>query len=123
LLQYYIWIIECIVRFKNTHRSELVQSIQSCGIHFQIWEGRKTDGFGDSFKNIEWTILNGSNMTHMLKDLLDVLEGKYMLERFLIFLTKSKVIKLWRDCYQFYAIMKNLNPPKGDIHSFQWVND
>jgi hypothetical protein len=76
LLQYYIWIIQCIVRFKNTHRSELVQSIQSCGIHFQIWEGRKKDGFGDSFKNIKWTILNGSNMKNMLKDLLDVLEGK-----------------------------------------------
>jgi hypothetical protein len=34
------------------------------------------DGFGDSFKNIEWTILNGSNMNNMLKDLSDVLEGK-----------------------------------------------
>ena len=34
-----------------------------------MWEGRKRDGFGDSFKNIEWTILNGSNMTNMLKDL------------------------------------------------------
>jgi hypothetical protein len=41
-----------------------------------------------------------------------------MLERFLFFLTKSKVIKLWRDFYQFYAIMKNINPPKGDIQSF-----
>jgi hypothetical protein len=50
LFQYYI---QRIRRVKNTHRSELVQSIQSCGIHFQIWEGRKKDGFGDSFKNIE----------------------------------------------------------------------
>jgi hypothetical protein len=30
------------------------------------------DGFGDSFKNIEWTILNGSNMNNMLKDLSDI---------------------------------------------------
>jgi len=34
---------------KNWHRWELVHSIQSCGIHFQIWEGRKKDGFGYSF--------------------------------------------------------------------------
>ena len=40
---------------KNRHRSELVHSIQSCGIHFRIWKGRKNDGFGDSFKNIAWT--------------------------------------------------------------------
>lgn len=40
---------------KNRHRSELVHSIQSCGIHFQIWKGRKNDGFGDSFKYIAWT--------------------------------------------------------------------
>ena len=68
--------IQRIRRVKNTHRSELVQSIQSCGINFQMWEMRKRDGFGDSFKNIEWTILNGSNMNNMLKDLPDVLEGK-----------------------------------------------
>ena len=73
MLQYYL---QRIRRVKNTHRPELVQSIQSCGIHFQMWEGRKRDGFGDSFKNIEWTILNGSNMKNMLKDLPDVLEGK-----------------------------------------------
>jgi hypothetical protein len=35
-----------------------------------MWEGRKRDGFGDSFKNIEWTILNGSNMKNILKDYL-----------------------------------------------------
>jgi len=68
--------IQRIRRVKNTHRSELVQSIQSCGNHFQIWEGRKKDGFEDLKKNIEWTILNGSNMKNMLKDLPDVLEGE-----------------------------------------------
>ena len=68
--------IQRIRRVTNTHRSELVQSIQSCGNHFQIWEGRKKDGFEDSFKNVEWTILNGSNMKNMLKDLPDVLEGE-----------------------------------------------
>ena len=72
--QYYIWIIQ--YNASVVLRSELVQSIQSCGIHFQIWEGRKKDGFGNSFKNIEWTILNGSKMKYMLKDLPDVLEGK-----------------------------------------------
>jgi hypothetical protein len=43
---------------------------------FPNWERRKKDGFGDCFKKIEWTILNGFNMKNMLKDLLDVLEGK-----------------------------------------------
>ena len=38
--------------------------------------GRKKDSFGDFYKNIEWTILNGFNMKKMLKDLPDVLEGK-----------------------------------------------
>jgi hypothetical protein len=42
-------------------------------------KGAKKMVFGDSFKNIEWTILNGSNMKKMLKDLLDVLEGKFAL--------------------------------------------
>jgi hypothetical protein len=56
-------------------------------------------------------------MINMLKDLPDVLERKAMLERFLIFLAKIKVIKLWRDFYQFYAIMKNIKSPKCSNHS------
>ena len=31
---------------KNKNREELVELIQKCGVHFQIWEGRQKDGLG-----------------------------------------------------------------------------
>jgi hypothetical protein len=83
------------------HRSELVQIIQSCGINFQIWKWRKKDGFGDSFENIEWTILNGSNMINMIIDLPDVLEGMQCLNDFL-FLEELLPV-----------LCKNIKSPKG----------
>ena len=127
LLQYYIWIIECIVRFKNTHRSELVQSIQSCGIHFQIGKGAKKMALEILLKILNGLFLMDLTWKICLKTYWMFWKESKCLNDFYFFFTKSKVIKLWRDCYQFYAIMKNINPPKGDIQSFhertkQWVN-
>ena len=65
---------------KNRHRSELVHSIQSCGIHFQIWKWRKNDGFGDSFKKILHG-LTGSNMKKNAKRDTVCFGRKTMLER------------------------------------------
>ena len=41
LLQYYIWIIQCIRRVKNTHRSELVQSIKVVEFISRFGKGAK----------------------------------------------------------------------------------
>jgi hypothetical protein len=93
---------------KNKNRNELVKYIQNCGVHFQVWEGRQKDGFWDSFKNLEWTSLTGSDMKKMFKKLPDLLQSTQCIQN------KEGVISLWKHVMVFHVpeIMKKFKSLK-----------
>jgi len=97
---------------KNKNRNELVKYIQNCGVHFQVWEGRQKDGFGDSFKNLEWTSLTGSDMKKMLKKLPDLLQSAQCIQN------KEGVISLWKQFGALYETMNDLHPCEEKILAF-----
>ena len=97
---------------KNKNRNELVKYIQNCGVHFQVWEGRQKDGFWDSFKNLEWTSLTGSDMKKMFKKLPDLLQSTQCIQN------KEGVISLWKQFGALYETMNDLHPCEENILSF-----
>ena len=99
---------------KNKNREELVELIQKCGVHFQIWEGRQKDGFGDSFKNLEWTSLTGSDMKKLLQKLPDFLDTCTCIN----IQVRPKVASLWREFKDLYYIMNSSFPSENEITSF-----
>ena len=104
--------MEKMLTVKNKNRNELVKYIQNCGVHFQVWEGRQKDGFGDSFKYLEWTSLTGSDMKKMFKKLPDLLQSTQCIQN------KEGVISLWKQFGALYETMSDLHPCEENILSF-----
>ena len=86
---------------KSVNLDKLIETINSLGVSFSIWEKPNADGKGSG--SYDWTSLTGSDKKKVLYQLPSQLETLDVL-----FLeTKPTVIKLWKDFGCVYQLISN----------------
>ena len=72
----------------NNHLDELVKTVKSCGVSFNVWKKMDADGKDSGLH--DFTSLMGSDKKHLLRALPSKLGGVIRPE------TSSDVVKLWK---------------------------
>lgn len=73
---------------QKIHLDKLINTINSCGVSFSVWEKRNADGKGSG--NWDWTSLMGDDRKKLMKDLPSKLESVIQQD------TAKTVVQLWK---------------------------
>ncbi|XP_028410462.1 uncharacterized protein LOC114533075 [Dendronephthya gigantea] len=91
----------------NQHLTDLVRSINECGVTFNVWEKKNADGKGSGV--YDFTSLMGADKKLLLKHLPEKLKN-------CIEATHSDaVISLWKDFSHIYQMVNEPNPSASHI--------
>ncbi|XP_048584929.1 uncharacterized protein LOC116603099 [Nematostella vectensis] len=101
----------------TSHLSQLVQTIRSCGVSFQVWEKLNADGRGSG--TYDFTSLMGSDRKKLLKKLPEKLIGVLQPS------TAARVAEIWKDFHHLYFdCVSNWKPPSMEVYqkeAKEWI--
>lgn len=105
---------------RGAHLQNLIQTVRSCGVSFNIWEKNNADGKGSG--SYEFTSLLGNDRKKLLKELPGKLTPEVIHAN-----TSERVANLWTNFRELYKTITCLNPTDESISGFfesakAWVN-
>ena len=102
---------------KGAHLKNLIQVIRSCGVSFDVWEQKNSDGKASG--KYDWTSLLGTDKKILLSDLPSKLQNTQRPE------TVSTVVEVWTAFANVYKVVNDWNPEKDPQQFFmkakQWI--
>lgn len=103
----------------NDHLKHLIETINSCGISFAVWEKRNANGNGSGL--YDFTSLMGDDKKKLLKNLPPKLQGVIRTE------SEETVKQLWEEFSVIYATVTCKSPSQEMIDNYfskaqAWIN-